>query len=86
MLVVVALWAGSAFWNAPAIAARIMGLVGGAAQQAVALNTSFTYLGVAFGGILGGIVLDLAGGAFLAPVSLTLAILAVGVLRMSRWA
>ncbi|REG45987.1 MFS transporter (plasmid) [Paracoccus versutus] len=84
MLVVVALWAGSAFWNAPAIAARIMGLAGGAAQQAMALNTSFTYLGVALGGILGGIVLDLAGVAFLAPVSLTLATLAVGVLHMSR--
>jgi predicted MFS family arabinose efflux permease len=84
LLVLVALWAGSAFWNSPAIAAWIMAIAGGAAQQAMALNTSFTYLGVALGGILGGIALDTAGVAFLAPTSLALGILALSVLRMSR--
>jgi predicted MFS family arabinose efflux permease len=61
-----------------------MAIAGGAAQQAMALNTSFTYLGVALGGILGGIALDTAGVAFLAPTSLALGILALSVLRMSR--
>ncbi|SFY35554.1 hypothetical protein SAMN04244548_03783 [Paracoccus pantotrophus] len=50
----------------------------------MALNTSFTYLGVALGGMLGGVALDLAGVGFLAPISLVLATLAVGVLHMSR--
>ncbi|MCV9910394.1 MFS transporter [Brucella sp. HL-2] len=84
LLVLVSLWAGSAFWNSPAIAARIMTLADGAAQQAMALNTSFTYLGVALGGVLGGVALDMAGVAFLAPTSLTIGILALVVLRMSR--
>lgn len=84
LLVLVTLWAGSAFWNSPAIAARIMAIAGGAAQQAMALNTSFTYLGVALGGILGGVALDMAGVGFLAPTSLALGILALSVLRISR--
>lgn len=84
MLVLIGLWAGSAFWNSPAIAARIIALAGGAGQQAMALNTSVTYLGVALGGVLGGVALDMAGVAFLAPMSLTIGILALFVLRMSR--
>lgn len=84
LLVLVTLWAGSAFWNSPAIAARIMAIADGAAQQAMALNTSFTYLGVALGGVLGGIALDTVGVAFLAPTSLAIGILALNVLRMSR--
>lgn len=84
LLILVTLWAGSAFWNSPAIAARIMAIAGGAAQQAMALNTSFTYLGVALGAILGGIALDTVGVAALAPTSLAIGALALIVLRMSR--
>lgn len=84
LLVLVTLWAGSAFWNSPAIAARIMAIAGGAGQQAMALNTSFTYLGVALGGILGGVGLNAFGVAFLSPTSLAIGILALIVLRVSR--
>lgn len=84
LLVLVTLWAGSAFWNSPAIAARIMAIAGSAGQQAMAVNTSFTYLGVALGGILGGLALNTVGVAFLSPVSLAIGILALIVLRVSR--
>ncbi|MGC0055357.1 MFS transporter [Brucella pituitosa] len=84
LLVLVTLWAGSAFWNSPAIAARIMASAGGAGQQAMAVNTSFTYLGVALGGILGGLALNTIGVAFLSPISLAIGILALFVLRVSR--
>ena len=84
LLPLVTLWAGSAFWNSPAIAARIMAIAGGAGQQAMALNTSFTYLGVALGAILGGVALNTLGVAFLSPTSLAIGILALIVLRVSR--
>ena len=84
LLVLVSLWAGSAFWISPAIAARVMDLADEAAQPAMALNTSFTYLGVALGGVLGGVALDMIGVAYLAPTSLAIGILALVVLRMSR--
>ena len=84
LLPLVTLWAGSAFWNSPAIAARIMAIAGGSGQQAMALNTSFTYLGVALGAILGGVALNTLGVAFLSPTSLAIGILALIVLRVSR--
>ena len=84
LLPLITLWAGSAFWNSPAIAARIMAIAGGSGQQAMALNTSFTYLGVALGAILGGVALNTLGVAFLSPTSLAIGILALIVLRVSR--
>jgi DHA1 family purine base/nucleoside efflux pump-like MFS transporter len=51
---VVAVWGGAAFWNSPAVQARLHLLAGPVATQALALNTSGTYLGVAAGGAIGG--------------------------------
>ncbi|MGK4906486.1 MFS transporter [Streptomyces albus] len=57
----VAVWGGAAFWNSPAVQARLHLLAGPVSAQALALNTSGTYLGVAVGGAVGGLVLE-AGG------------------------
>ena len=59
--VVAAVWGGAAFWNTPAIQTRLFLPAGPVAPQALALNTSATYLGVAGGGVLGGIVLASTG-------------------------
>ena len=59
--VVAAVWGGAAFWNTPAIQTRLFLLAGPVAPQALALSTSATYLGVAGGGVLGGIVLASTG-------------------------
>lgn len=54
-------WGGLSFWNSPAIQARLYALAGPVAPQALALNTSGTYLGVAAGGAIGGALLATAG-------------------------
>ncbi|AOS62628.1 MFS transporter [Actinoalloteichus hymeniacidonis] len=54
-------WGAAAFWNSPAVAARLHRLAGPVAPQALAWNTSATYLGVAAGGVVGGILLTTVG-------------------------
>ncbi|MFF5261518.1 MFS transporter [Actinomadura viridis] len=63
LLPVVAVWGAAAFWNSPAVQARLHMLAGPVSAQALALNTSGTYLGVALGGAVGGAVIDTAGPA-----------------------
>lgn len=63
----VMLWGAAAFWNSPAVQARLHVLAGSASAQALALNTSGSYLGVAAGGAVGGLVLD-TGGSGLLPI------------------
>lgn len=61
VLVVATLWGGMAFWNSPAIQARLHHLAGPVSGQALALNTSGTYLGVSIGAATGGSILSVAG-------------------------
>ena len=72
-----------AFWNSPAIQARLHALAGALAPQALALNTSATYLGVAAGAGLGGLFLEAASVG-----ALTLVAAGFGVLTMAllSWA
>ncbi|OZM77675.1 MFS transporter [Pseudonocardia sp. MH-G8] len=65
-------WAGFAFWNSPAIQARLLTLAGPVGGQALALNTTATYLGVSLAGALGGMVLAGVGPGGLAPVAAVL--------------
>lgn len=69
LLVVVTVWGGAAFWNSPAVQTRLHLLAGPVAAQALALNTSGTYIGVAVGGGAGGAVLDAAGPGPLPVIS-----------------
>ncbi|WP_142050897.1 MFS transporter [Pseudonocardia kunmingensis] len=69
---VTAVWAGFAFWNSPAIQARLLGLAGPVGGQALALNTTATYLGVSLAGALGGLVLGGVGTGGLAPAAAVL--------------
>ncbi|TCP44739.1 putative MFS family arabinose efflux permease [Tamaricihabitans halophyticus] len=71
------LWAGTAFWNAPALQARLLRLAGPVGTQALAVNNSGTYLGVATGGALGGALLGACGGGALPVVSAALGALAL---------
>lgn len=74
-----ALWAGSVFWTSPAISARLLRLAGPVGPQALALNTSSAYLGVACSGALGGVLLAALGVSALPPASALLGIAALGV-------
>ncbi|GAA1071461.1 MFS transporter [Nocardiopsis composta] len=65
VIVVGTVWGGMAFWNSPAIQARLHALAGAVAPQALALNTSGTYLGVAAGGAIGGLALSSLGAGSL---------------------
>ncbi|TDB87301.1 MFS transporter [Actinomadura sp. 7K534] len=69
LVVIVTIWGGAAFWNSPAVQARLHDLAGPVATQALALNTSGTYIGVAIGGAVGGAVLDTAGPGLLPLIS-----------------
>ncbi|WP_277682389.1 MFS transporter [Saccharomonospora azurea] len=81
---VVAVWGGAAFWNSPAVQARLHLLAGPVATQALALNTSGTYLGVAAGGAIGGAVLGAGGLAQLPVVAAAAGIVALGLFVAAR--
>ncbi|PSK98018.1 putative MFS family arabinose efflux permease [Murinocardiopsis flavida] len=85
---IVAVWGAAAFWNSPAVQARLHLLAGHASAQALAVNTSGTYLGVAAGGAVGGVVLAHGGMALLPVVAGGAGLAAVGlfVLAASRTA
>jgi predicted MFS family arabinose efflux permease len=73
VLSVLAVWGGAAFWNSPAVQARLAGLAGPVATQALALNTSL-------GGAGGGLALGLGGPGALPPVAAGCGLLALAVL------
>lgn len=77
VLVVSSIWAGMAFWNSPAIQARLHALAGPLAPQALALNTSSTYLGVAGAGAVGGVTLSSAGAGVLPLVAAVFGLVAM---------
>lgn len=79
----VALWGGAAFWNSPAVQARLHTLAGPASAQALALNTSGTYLGVAAGGAFGGLVLSVGGLGPLPVVAGAAGLVAVGLFALA---
>ncbi len=84
LLPVVAVWGGAAFWNSPAVQARLHMLSGPVATQALALNMSGTYLGVAAGGAVGGVVLGTGGLAQLPVVAAAAGLVALGLFVAAR--
>ncbi|MFD3745359.1 MFS transporter [Nocardia sp. NPDC058633] len=84
LLPVLAIWGAAAFWNSPPIQARLAVASGPLAPQAMALNTSGTYLGVSLGGLLGGLALGTAGSGSLPPTAAAFALLALLLVRMLR--
>ena len=68
VLGIVTLWGAMAFWNSPAIQARLHHLAAPVSGHALALNTSGTYLGVSIGAAAGGAVLT-RGGVGLLPLT-----------------
>ncbi|SCG45941.1 Predicted arabinose efflux permease, MFS family [Micromonospora zamorensis] len=83
-LVAATLWGGMAFWNSPAIQARLHHLAGPVSGQALALNTSGTYLGVSIGAATGGTILTTAGVSALPLTAAGFAIAALLVLTLAR--
>lgn len=83
VLTFTAIWGGMAFWNSPAIQARLHALAGPVAPQALALNTSGTYLGVAAGGAIGGILLGTVGVGALPPAAAGFGVLALGLIALA---
>ncbi|MGH3684813.1 MAG: hypothetical protein ACRDRE_11905 [Pseudonocardiaceae bacterium] len=79
------IWGGAAFWNSPAIQARLLQLAGPVGPQALGMNTSATYLGVAIGGTL----LSTIDASALPPVSAALGLLALATFLLAakagRW-
>ncbi|GGK01923.1 MFS transporter [Streptomyces camponoticapitis] len=83
LVVVGTIWGGMAFWNSPAIQARLYLLAGPAAAQALALNTSSTYLGVSLGGAVGGLTLNSVGAGLLPAVAAVLGLSSLALLALA---
>lgn len=84
VLAVATVWGGIAFWNSPAIQTRLYALAGPVAPQALALNTSGTYLGVSIGAAVGGIALAGSGVGSLPLLAAAFAICALLLLGGAR--
>lgn len=84
VLIVAAVWGGMAFWNSPAIQARLHILAGPVSGQALALNTSGTYLGVSVGAAIGGVALSGLGVWVLPLIAAGFALAALCLLALAR--
>lgn len=84
VLVVATVWGGMAFWNSPAIQARLHHLAGPVSGQALALNTSGTYLGVSIGAAVGGLILSGVGPGGLPLIAAGFAVVALLLLALAR--
>lgn len=84
VLVVATVWGGMAFWNSPAIQARLHHLAGSVSGQALALNTSGTYLGVSIGAAVGGLILSGVGPGGLPLIAAGFAVAALLLLALAR--
>ncbi|GAB3680264.1 MFS transporter [Saccharopolyspora tripterygii] len=84
VLAVATVWGGMAFWNSPAIQARLHRLAGPVSGQALALNTSGTYLGVSIGAAGGGVILTGSGPGVLPLSAAGFAITALLLLALAR--
>lgn len=61
ILITSTFWGGMAMGNSPAVQSRLASMAGPLAGQALALNTSSTYLGVSGGAAIGGVALSVVG-------------------------
>ncbi|WCE40287.1 MFS transporter [Brevibacterium sp. BDJS002] len=61
ILIAMTFWGGMAMGNSPAVQSRLASMAGPLAGQALALNTSSTYLGVSCGAAIGGVALSVVG-------------------------
>ena len=61
ILITTTFWGGMAMGNSPAVQSRLASMAGPLAGQALALNTSSTYLGVSCGAAIGGVALSVFG-------------------------
>lgn len=84
VLAVATVWGGMAFWNSPAIQARLHHLAGSVSGQALALNTSGTYLGVSIGAAVGGLTLSGVGPGSLPLIAAGFAITALLLLALAH--
>ncbi|GAA2101011.1 MFS transporter [Brevibacterium salitolerans] len=86
VLVAATVWGGMAFWNSPAIQARLHHLAGPVSGHALALNTSGTYLGVSVGAAVGGSVLSGIGPGGLPLFAAGFAVAALLLLALAAYA
>lgn len=84
VLAVATIWGGMAFWSSPAIQARLHSLAGPVSGQALALNTSGTYLGVSLGAAVGGLALSGPGIGVLPLIAAAFALGALVLLALAR--
>ncbi|MBK1786260.1 MFS transporter [Prauserella cavernicola] len=75
-------WAGAAFWTSSPVRDRLLRIAGPVGPQALGMNTSANYVGVALGGALGGGLLSLGAGS-LPVVSAVLGVVALGLFRLA---
>ena len=85
--VLLAVWGLAAWGNNPPMNARMLALAGDAGTEAIALNTSGLYLGVALAGAIGGLALrqHQAEGVLLAATTVGLIAIVIMTVAVRRW-
>jgi predicted MFS family arabinose efflux permease len=83
LLIMLGLFALSAFPCLPAVQSRLVHAFGQETASVLAWNSCFMYLGTSVGSVLGGVLLSAAGFLWIAPVGAIVALL--GALYYARW-
>ncbi|MGW1148791.1 MFS transporter [Streptomyces sp. NPDC002454] len=83
VLALIALWGVTAYLSAPAVQTRLHEVAGDLTAQALALNTSFGYLGIAAGGALGGVIVAHADAGWLPAATALTSALALVLITMA---
>lgn len=83
LLPLVALWGALAYLSSPAVQTRLHQVAGDLTAQALALNTSFGYLGIAIGGALGGVIVSRLGAGWLPVATAITSVLALALITLA---
>ncbi|WP_103534451.1 MFS transporter [Streptomyces sp. SM11] len=83
LLALIALWGLTAYLSAPAVQTRLYEVAGDLTAQALALNTSLGYLGIAAGGAMGGMIVARADAGWLPAATAVTSVLALVLITLA---
>ncbi|MGY3146119.1 DHA1 family inner membrane transport protein [Bradyrhizobium sp. USDA 3397] len=77
-LVIAFLWGNVSYMYLVPIQHRLLGVAGDRSKLVLAMNSSTTFAGIAIGAFLGGVIVEIRGVKFLAPASILIGLVGIG--------
>ncbi|MDF0516726.1 hypothetical protein P0R31_05715 [Bradyrhizobium yuanmingense] len=77
-LVIAFLWGNVSYMYLVPIQHRLLGVAGDRSKLVLAMNSSTTFAGIAIGAFLGGVIVEISGVKFLAPASILIGLVGIG--------